>query len=74
MSVVEFRRPNKAHDLVEQTPASALVDETDGAIFVEYLTLTVLVAILCATATLTLGAPLLRLFRFQQAVVAIPIP
>ena len=50
------------------------VHDTDGAVFVEYLTLTVMIAVGCAAATITLGDPLLRLFRFQQAVILTPIP
>lgn len=74
MNSVEFRRLQKSSPVAKNQRLQALVHETEGAVFVEYLTLTMLVAILCAAATMTLGVPLLRLFRFQQAVVAVPIP
>ncbi len=74
MIFVEFRRLQKQVDPAAKKLGHALVSDTDGAVFVEYLTLTLLVAVLCAAATATLGVPLLRLFRFQQAVVAVPIP
>lgn len=74
MIFVEFRRLQKQANPTQKKLAHALVSDTDGAVFVEYLTLTLLVAVLCAAATATLGVPLLRLFRFQQAVVAVPIP
>ena len=74
MMFVEFRRLQKQVDPTQKKLGHALVSDTDGAVFVEYLTLTLLVAVLCAAATATLGVPLLRLFRFQQAVVAVPIP
>jgi hypothetical protein len=54
--------------------ARELITDTEGAIFVEYMTLTLMVTVLCAAATLTLGDPLMRLFRFQQAVILTPIP
>jgi Flp pilus assembly pilin Flp len=74
MKFVEFRSLRQQSSSVAKPRRQALVEETDGAVFVEYLTLTLLVAVLCAAATATLGVPLLRLFRFQQAVVAVPIP
>jgi Flp pilus assembly pilin Flp len=52
----------------------SLLAAEEGAVFVEYLTITLLVAIVCAAATLTLGDPLLRRYRMQQAVIVMPIP
>jgi len=54
--------------------ARSLLVEEEGAVFVEYLTLTLLVAIVCAAATLTMGDQLLRRYRMQQAVIVMPIP
>ncbi len=51
-----------------------LLHNEEGAIFVEYLTLTLMVSVTCAMATLTLGEQLLRLYRFQQIIVTVPIP
>lgn len=51
-----------------------LVRDEEGAIFVEYLTLTLMVTVVSAMATLSLGHMLLRLFYFQKAVIAIPMP
>ena len=54
--------------------ARSLLLEEEGAVFVEYLTLTLLVAVICATATLTMGEQLLRRYKMQQAVIVMPIP
>ncbi|MBL8680382.1 MAG: hypothetical protein JNK05_14490 [Myxococcales bacterium] len=54
--------------------AGELLRDEEGAIFVEYLTLTLMVTVLCAMATLALGEQLLRLYKFQQMIVTVPIP
>lgn len=75
ISVVMFRRLRAwLADTNTTSSIQALANDEEGAVFVEYLTLTLLVAVLCATATLTLGDPLMRLFRFQQAVILTPLP
>jgi hypothetical protein len=58
------------------TPSNtrSLLVQEEGAVFVEYLTLTLLVAVVCAAATLTMGDQLLRRYKMQQAVIVMPIP
>lgn len=56
------------------TNTNSFLAEEEGAVFVEYLTLTLLVAIVCATATLTMGDQLLRRYKVQQAMIVMPIP
>jgi Flp pilus assembly pilin Flp len=53
---------------------SELAGDTEGAVFVEYVTLLTLVAIGAAAATVALGVPLLRLYRYIQMVIALPFP
>jgi len=52
----------------------ALVRETGGAIFVEYVTLLVLVALVAGSAMVVCGIPLIRLYRYMQMVIAVPFP
>ncbi len=49
------------------------VDE-DGAVYVEYLSLTVLVGLLAAAALILVGAPLLENFQATQLILAAPVP
>lgn len=42
--------------------------------FVEYVTLLTLVSLGFVAATLALGVPLLRLYRYIQTVIAVPFP
>ena len=51
-----------------------LLRETEGAIFVEYTTLLVLVTLGAAAATVSLGLPLLRYYRYVQMIIAVPFP
>jgi hypothetical protein len=51
-----------------------LATQTEGAIFVEYTTLLILVTLGASAATLTLGIPLLRFYRYVQMVIAVPFP
>ncbi len=53
---------------------SELHDDTRGVVFVEYVALLVLVTIMGAAAVLSLGVPLIHLFRFQQLMLSLPIP
>ena len=48
--------------------------ETRGAVFVEYVALLTLVTIMGAAAVLSLGVPLLNLFKFQQLILTLPFP
>ncbi|MDQ3031035.1 MAG: hypothetical protein M3Y87_01355 [Myxococcota bacterium] len=60
-----------------QRPADAEITElkgTRGVVFVEYVALLLLVTIIGAGAVLSLGVPLVNLFRFQQLVLSLPIP
>jgi Flp pilus assembly pilin Flp len=63
-----------AHDGDAPRSLRGLAQETEGAVYVEYITLVTLVAIGAAAATVALGVPLLRLFRFIQMVIAVPFP
>ena len=46
----------------------------EGAAYVEYVTLVIVIGILVATALLAVGVPLLRSYRFAQVIIAAPIP
>lgn len=54
--------------------ASELVRETRGAMFVEYLTLICVVILGGSAAVVSLGQPLVHLYRVAQLVVGLPIP
>lgn len=47
---------------------------TRGVVFVEYVALLLLVTIIGAGAVVTLGIPLVNLFRYQQLILSLPIP
>lgn len=51
-----------------------LLQQTQGVVFVEYVGLLVLVTVIGAVAVFGLGLPLLKLYRFAQMVLALPIP
>jgi hypothetical protein len=58
-------------------PKEAEVGEltgTKGVVFVEYVALLLLVTIIGAAAVLSLGVPLMTLFRYQWIVLSLPIP
>ena len=61
-----FRRPADAE-------LTALAG-TRGVVFVEYVALLLLVTIIGAGAVVTLGVPLVNLFRYQQLILSLPIP
>jgi Flp pilus assembly pilin Flp len=52
----------------------SLLRDTRGASYVEYVTLVSLVTIAGAAAVGGLGVPMLRLFRYVQMMLALPIP
>ena len=54
--------------------AKTLVSSTSGVIFVEYVALLTLVTVIGAVSVVGLGVPLLRLYRFAQMVLSLPIP
>lgn len=51
-----------------------LMGETRGAAFVEYLTLICVVILGGSAAVVSLGGPLVHLYRVAQLVVGLPIP
>ena len=51
-----------------------LLGDSQGAVFVEYVALLLLVTISGAAAVLSLGVPLLRLYRYAQMILVLPFP
>jgi len=51
-----------------------LVSSSSGVVFVEYVALLTLVTVIGAVAVVGLGIPLLKLYRFAQMVLSLPIP
>ncbi len=51
-----------------------LYQQTEGSVFVEYTTLLVLVTLGASAATLSLGIPLLRFYRYVQMIIVVPFP
>lgn len=47
---------------------------TRGVVFVEYVALLLLVTIGGAVAVLSIGIPLVTLYRYQQLLLSLPIP
>lgn len=45
-----------------------------GAAFVEYITVLLLVAVIAAAATFSLGRPFVDYFRFAQLILSMPFP
>lgn len=54
--------------------AKSLFGSSSGVVFVEYVALMTLVTLIGAISTLTLGVPLLKLYRFAQMILSLPIP
>ena len=54
--------------------AKALVASASGVVFVEYVALLLLVTVIGAVSVVSLGVPLLKLYRFTQMVLSLPIP
>ncbi len=54
--------------------AKTLLSSRSGVVFVEYVALVTLVTLIGAISTLSLGVPLLKLYRFAQMVLSLPIP
>lgn len=57
-----------------QPSAETLASSKSGVIFVEYVALLTLVTVIGAVSVVSLGVPLLRLYRFTQMVLSLPIP
>jgi Flp pilus assembly pilin Flp len=53
---------------------TALSGDARGSVMVEYTVLLVLVAMTCAAAMVTLGAPLVRMFATYQTWLLLPFP
>lgn len=51
-----------------------LLEDEGGAAYLEYLTITILVGFLAATALVAVGVPLLESFQYTQLFLAAPIP
>ena len=51
-----------------------LAADARGVVYVEYVTVLILVALVGAFAVAALGVPLVTRFRFAQIVLAAPIP
>lgn len=54
--------------------AKALAASTSGVVFTEYVALLLLVTVIGAVSVVSLGVPLLKLYRFTQMVLSLPIP
>ncbi len=53
---------------------AALLSDRGGAIYVEYVTLLVLVSLIAAAAIAAVGAPMVNTYRFAQYVLGAPLP
>lgn len=53
---------------------TSLLDDTSGAVFVEYVSVLLLVGTITAAATYSLGRPLVDYYRFAQLILALPFP
>ena len=56
-----------------RTRPSLLADER-GVMYVEYLTIAIMVTILAAAAIVSLGVPMLRMFDWGHSWVVLPFP
>ncbi len=52
----------------------SLHDDTDGAVFVEYVVVLLLVTVISAVATYSLGRPFVDYYRFAQTMLSMPFP
>lgn len=52
----------------------SLATDSRGAIFAEYVILVALVTLLGALTTYGIGLPMLRMFRFTQLLLGLPVP
>jgi hypothetical protein len=55
-------------------PAPSLLEATEGAAFAEYVVVLMLVGVIAAVATYSLGRPLVEYYRFAQLILAMPFP
>lgn len=54
--------------------AQHLLRSRRGAAYVEYLALLTLVTVIGSAATAALGLPLLRMFRYAETLIVLPMP
>jgi hypothetical protein len=75
MSISERTAPSRARcGARPEGSAPSLLADTRGVVFLEYIALVATVAIVVSAAIVALGVPLLRQFRFAEAVLALPFP
>ena len=65
-------RPRSPGRAPQRQPS--LLDDESGAVYVEYVALTLLVAFGAAAAIVAVGVPLLESFRMTQAFIGAPVP
>ncbi|MBI5512355.1 MAG: hypothetical protein HY909_01225 [Deltaproteobacteria bacterium] len=51
-----------------------LAADTSGAAFVEYVVILMVVTLIAAVATFSLGRPFVDYYRFAQTILAVPFP
>ena len=54
--------------------ARVLASSASGVVFVEYVALLLLVTVIGAVSVVGLGVPLLKLYRFAQMILSLPVP
>ncbi len=55
-------------------PTVTLATDESGAAFVEYVVVLLLVSVIAAIATYSLGRPFVDYYRFAQLIVSLPFP
>lgn len=58
----------------EAPSAKVLATSRSGVVFVEYVALLLLVTVIGAVSVVGLGVPLLKLYRFAQMILSLPVP
>lgn len=58
----------------EAPSAKVLAASGSGVVFVEYVALLLLVTVIGAVSVVGLGVPLLKLYRFAQMILSLPVP
>lgn len=51
-----------------------LIKDTSGTVYVEYVTLLVLVSLVLSASIAAVGAPMVNTYRYSQYVLAAPLP
>jgi Flp pilus assembly pilin Flp len=59
---------------VRPTPPPGLLRDEGGAVYVEYIVLTLFVGIGFSAAVMAIGVPMLEMFRMTQVFLAAPLP